>query len=89
MSDIDLDNLEDAVVVIAKRTMKRIKQKSYKGFENKVNVVAEVQMKTNTLSHILADKASTKKDIQSKLTEVAVACILGIEFLEREYDESN
>lgn len=81
---VDLNNLEDAVVAVAKRTMKRIKQKSYKGYDNNVHVVADIQMKSNTLSHILANKSSSNKDIQSKLTEVAVACVLGIEFLERD-----
>jgi len=82
--NIDLDNIENAVVSIAKRTMKRVKQKSYKDFEDNLHIVAEVNMKSSVLNHILLSKTSTTKDIQSKLKEIAVTCILGIEYLDRD-----
>lgn len=81
---LDIDKIEDAIVDIASRINRRTKQKSYKDFDDVNHIFCETHLKTIDIAKAIHKKGSTKKDIQSKLTEVAVACILGIEFLERD-----
>ena len=80
----NIDSVEDIIVDIASRTSSRFKQKSFKSFDDIHHIAFEIYSRATDVSKAMHKKGSTNKDIQSKLKEVAVTCILGIEFLERD-----
>lgn len=77
----NIETLEDIIVDVASRVGSRVKQNSFKKHVDVNHLINDLNKGITDFTKVVDKKQSTK-DLDSKLKEIAVRCILGLELLD-------